>query len=431
MSDTDTPHTLPNRTTPTWEVELLISGIAVFAMLQLPSLLDNVMFALEPRLDNDWQQPLVLAYLYGKGMAVILAITFVLHLLLRARWIALVGMYSVYPDGIRWDKLRIGPIQGEVERERALPFPTIIDRADNLATTVFAVGVMLGILVVVIAVVALFISVFGILLSTLSDRRIDGYKVILAVFATVMVPFSLIVLYDRKRGARLAPDSRVRHIIRRLFGWYARIGLSRMNNPIMSLLGSHGSDYKVVAFTTTLLMLVLFAVGASFAVMQSPQWLGNYGLFPSDKGTTAIDAAHYDDQRDPARDPALPYIQSMAVTAAPYLRLVVPYRPMRDEPAMRRICAQAQALPNPRQAEVRLACLSTLHGVTLDGEPLADMRYEIASDPRTDRPALLAMIDVRGLPRGRHELRIARPSTDDEDNDAKDDPGYDQILFWR
>lgn len=75
----------------TWEVELLISGVAVFAMLQLPGWLDDGMFALSPRLNDDWQIVVKLSYFYAKSAAVVLAVTFALHLLLRAQWIALVG----------------------------------------------------------------------------------------------------------------------------------------------------------------------------------------------------------------------------------------------------------------------------------------------------------------------------------------------------
>ena len=68
----------------------------------------------------------------------------------------------------------------------------------------------------------------------------------------------------------------------------------------------------------------------------------------------------------------------------------------------------------------------------LDGKPLTRLRYEIASDPRTDRPALLAMIDVRTLAPGRHELRIARPPSGDRKPDKDNpDPGFDTIPFWR
>ena len=79
----------------------------------------------------------------------------------------------------------------------------------------------------------------------------------------------------------------------------------------------------------------------------------------------------------------------------------------------------------------RLACLQAPHAATLDVEQLTDVRYEIASDLRTGRPALLAMIDVRTLAKGRHELRVARPPRTDRKPDKDDpDPGFDRIPFW-
>ena len=99
---------------------------------------------------------------------------------------------------------------------------------------------------------------------------------------------------------------------------------------------------------------------------------------------------------------------------------------------MRRTCSHADGLPPSPRPDTLLSCLQALRAVTLDGKPLNDVRYQIASDPRTDRPALLAMIDVRDLARGRHEIRIARPPRTDRKPD-KDDPdaGYDQIPFWK
>jgi hypothetical protein len=124
-------------------------------------------------------------------------------------------------------------------------------------------------------------------------------------------------------------------------------------------------------------------------------------------------------------------VQSAVITG-PYVKLLVPYRPDRDQPAMRTHCAHARLLQGDALATARLACLQALHPVSLDGKPLPGLRYEIASDPRTDRPALLAMIDVRNLAPGRHDLRIARPPRGDRrpDNDNPD-PGFDAIAFWR
>ena len=99
---------------------------------------------------------------------------------------------------------------------------------------------------------------------------------------------------------------------------------------------------------------------------------------------------------------------------------------------MRATCRDANALEGEARATARLGCLSALHAISLDGQPLAGVRYEVASDPRTDRPALLAMVDIRDLPRGRHELRVARPPRPDARQDPDNpDPGHDRILFWR
>ena len=430
MSEAENPHALPRRTTPTWEVELLISGVAVFAMLQLPGQLDNALFALEPRLDADWRQILILGYIYCKSAAMILATTFVLHLLLRARWIALVGMHSVHPDGIRLDTLQMGPIQRELEQAIDTPIPDRIEHADNLATTVFAIGVMLAMMLVGIATVAMTVYGAGLLAATLSHGRIAATSAMLVVFAAVMLPYGFALLIDRYLGARWPAQGQPRKTVKALLKAYTRIGFSRGSNTIMALLASHGGDRKAVGLTTAVMFVALAGSIASLSMLRSPDLFGNYAQFPQSE-SHGVDAADYDDQRDPARDPATPYIQS-SVVAGPYLKLVVPYRPNRDEPAMRTHCAHASELKDEALATARLACLQSLHAVTLNGKPLPDLRYDIASDPRTDRPALLAMIDLRGLPAGRHELQVKQPPRTDRKPDTDNpDLGVHRIVFWR
>ena len=71
--------------------------------------------------------------------------------------------------------------------------------------------------------------------------------------------------------------------------------------------------------------------------------------------------------------------------------------------------------------------------MTLDGKPLA-AAFDIGEDARTNRPALVAMVDVRDLPRGRHVLGIAvPPAAKDarEERDGKAAPDTDFIPFWR
>ncbi|MCU0624514.1 MAG: hypothetical protein MUF53_11750, partial [Gemmatimonadaceae bacterium] len=80
------PVALPTDTTPTWEIELLISGALTFAALQLPGLLDTWFFSLVPRMPESLETTVVMGYVFGKGIATLLAVTFSVHILLRGMW---------------------------------------------------------------------------------------------------------------------------------------------------------------------------------------------------------------------------------------------------------------------------------------------------------------------------------------------------------
>ena len=421
---------LPRRTTPTWEVELLISGIAVFAMLQLPGVLDDAVFALRPRFSLAWSWPVTSFYLYAKTAAVILAATFILHLMLRARWIALVGLLSVHPGGIRWDQLRLGRIALEVERARVGESEDILERADNLATVVFASGVTIAVLLLVVSAAA----VLGLGLAALVGANPDPDAMML-VFAAVLVPFFAAQTLDRQAPAFLDRHPRWQAGLRGLFRVYARFGIGSAQSPALALLTSNAGRRRVTLMTMAIMFVSVAAVAWSYIVMREPgHALGSYALFPEVDAASAgaVVASHYDDQRDPSRDPPDPYIPS-SVPRPPYLRLVVPFVPIRDEPAVRTRCPAAAAAteqPEATRNPVLLACLRRLYPVSLDGTPLA-VHYEAGSDPRTDRPALVAMLDIRELARGRHELVVGVPPKLDPEGEAPPGPGLHRIAFWR
>lgn len=426
-----TAHAVPARTTPTWEVELLISGIAVFAMLQLPGWLDDTLLWLVPRFDVNGYAPLQFMHMYLKSAALILATTFSIHLLLRARWIALVGMYSVYPDGVRWENLRMGPIQNEVESKRFNDFAAAVDRADNRATTVFAIGVMLASILLLLSL--LIVSSFGVLMavSLLLGMQPEGKNLFALCAVLIVAPFLAAMFLDRRYGSRFRQGGIVRRVIGAVFGFYSRIGMGRGSN-VIGLLASHGGERRTTAATSTIIVLALAVTVLSTIALRDPYSIGHYDLYPQSgiDSARAIDIAHYDDQRSALRDPAVPYIQTALITG-PYLRLTVPYNPDRDASALRRSCPPALAQSDDvARVEATLDCLQGLHPVELDGKSLPGLAYELSGDARTDRPALLAMIDIRHLKPGKHILSVARPASANE-RKRREDPAPYLIPFWR
>ena len=421
---------LPRHTTPTWEVELLISGVAVFAMLQLPGWLNDRLLFLLPRFDAGWRAPLFPVFSYATSAAVILAATFALHLLLRAYWIALVGMHSVYPDGIRWDRLRMGPIEREQTQRRDGDFAALIERADNRASIVFAAGVSLAVTLLALTLLVIAVLAVEFALGAMLHRQTPPQTSLLVACAVLILPLVLINVLDRRLGARLREGNPLRRALAAGFNLYARLGFANRGG-ILGVLSSHHGRWRVQAVAMGALMVCLLGAIFGQLAMRNPERFGSYAWFPRFDSASAsvLAAAHYDDQRDPLRSPAVPFIRSAEVDGN-YIRLTVPFRPGDDIPAMQRECtAVAKIEDTDGRAAAALRCLAARHPVTLDGKPLAGLHYDAGSDARTDRPALVAMIDVRALAPGRHEIAVARAPGRDEGTPKSSDAWI--IPCWR
>jgi hypothetical protein len=120
-------------TAQSWNLELAISGVAMFAILQLPDALDQVFDYLRFNLmshTNGFQGMLPsLAYSIMKVMCYVLFGAFMANFVMRAFWVGLVGLLAVYPSGIHYDRIPfstpyaqkrlaqdLGPLDGYIMR---------------------------------------------------------------------------------------------------------------------------------------------------------------------------------------------------------------------------------------------------------------------------------------------------------------------------
>jgi hypothetical protein len=440
----DTPHgpdgrdALPRHTTPTWEMELLLSGATVFGLMQLPALLDAGLVALMPRFERDTGVLIMLPFVYLKSAVQILIVTFLLHLMLRGYWTALVGLRSVYPGGVDWAGLRWGPHYAELMRRRFAALPDLVEKADNRASQVFGFGIgfALALLAPLVLVGVTSVVAWGLhrLLGTAS-WRMPWY----ALMALLVVPYVAVAGFDRLFGKRLAPGSRAGRVLSAMLGFYLSIGFrSFANYPVMLFMSRYGKRRGGV-----MLMLAMFLLVS--ASMLGQLWdrlggeVGQYGalsIAEAGRSRTVL-PEHYADQR--SRHGTLspmPYIDSMVVRGD-YLRLFIPYRPTRDNPALRRRCPQVLDAPVGEDAAgdsaaiaATLDCLALLYPIALDGIVIADPQFDLGDDRDTGLRGLLAMIRVADLPPGRHELEIRRPP---DPARATDDPREVPYLipFWR
>lgn len=430
---------VPRDTTPTWEVELLLSGALVFSMLQLPGLLDNAIYMLRPRLTGSLNLGAFLLYFYLKITSYALIATFALHLFQRAIWVAGLGLRSVYPAGVDWEKLARGPLYLEFARRTTPTLDEMIDRADNRASVVFAFGLMLVMMSLAIMLFTMVLVVVGGVAAEWLPVGVDGIWLTTGLVMLFVLPTLLATLIDRRYGSRIPPTHWLAGAIRGVYRASAAMVWGRLTSPILltffSRLGIARGNVIVLGALYSLMAIVLVEFLLRAGAMSMP----GESYLPDEAGSRELRAANYATSR--SRDAALegqPHIAAEVVTG-PYLRLFVPYLPRRIEGAIERDCPQvALDLPDVDEADMRAAadrrtqalleCAAVhLHPVSLDGAPVADLRYDIAEDPVSGLRGFVAMVDVRELPQGRHELVVVRPPR--PDREELPEPAI--IPFWR
>jgi len=422
----DAREQVPAKTTPTWEMELLISGATIFGLLQLPALIDRGYYIALNLSAAEYEGFLFPLWMYSKVAVVTLAITFLLHLFLRGYWVALVGMNSVYPGGIRWENLRMGPIATARSKQESGSMPALIERADNRATRVFATGFGFAMVMIVVSAFIALVLVIGALVDALFGSGHLG-QVFGLLLTVVAVPFMAATLMDEGIGAKLAPESRTARALDKVLGTYTRAGLGRRSNTIMAVFVSNEGRARAVATALLLMLPVTSVLMLQSTIARGKLPLGLFvGLSTEDafSRSTSVAAFYVDSGADRAVFLPLPHIPSRVVTGK-YVELFVPFIPRLHGPAMERACPRA--LP-ARELQSRLDCLTKLSDIRIDGAPVA-VGLDASSDALTGQPGMLAMLPIEKLAPGRHELSLNSPGRDGGDPERPQ--RRFRIPFWK
>ncbi|HYW12887.1 MAG TPA: hypothetical protein VE871_13095 [Longimicrobium sp.] len=429
-----------------WELELLISGALVFSLLQLPGHADTWFGGVRPHLGVGTFVGVFMAYMYVKLILYTLITCFVLHLSMRAYWVGLIGLESVFPAGARWDDSNYGPVMKELYRERLGRLQPRIDAADRFCSILFPLAftvVMLFCFSVAMAAVAGGLA-FGI------SRLLFGGEHLLRVlmvigFLSALFP-TVTWIADRRYGARVEPGSRGHRLLRRgsLVSYYVN-AMPIIGTTFMTLFTNvrkgvrYPVMYALLALPFGVFMVKDVYVGLGVVTT------GDHLYLPDTEGAFGVDGGVYEDQRPAGEVYArTPSIQS-DVVKDPYLKLFIPYAPPRHGEAFAQQCPGVRPLSDggirmgagdePDSAAVRavLDCWTRLQPVVLDGRPIRP-EFRFYTNPRSGIRGILAYIPVHALPAGEHLLTVGYPPRSADagrDRAARNEPGRYYIRFWR
>lgn len=436
----DEPLALPRRTTPTWEMELLLSGATVFTMFQATQAVTAWGGHLLPRLADNLRMFVSVLFTYGNGALTLLSLAFLLHLSLRAYWVALVGIDSVYPAGPRFDRLRIGPIQRGLVQQRWRPIGERIEAADNAATIVFALGISLAFLLVPISAVVTVLYAIAVAIAWLADAPHLTSALFGLLSGVLFLPLWLAGSLDRRRGERLAPGGWAHRACAAVLGVYARAGMGRDANPMVAVFSTNIGERKGAVVVFIAIFGAMIGSTALLAASRNQLGVGSYADFPSPRRGMAdsLDGRNYASMQEPGQLPSTPFLPS-PTARGDYVLLVVPYVPMLHgghfADCGREAPAADDAAGERERRRVLLACVAAGFTLTLDDAPLS-AEPQWYADPKRDLRGLAWMVPVAALAPGRHELAVQPPPERDEgaakDEDEAAEPELPWVIpFWR
>lgn len=440
----------------TWELEFLMSGALAVALGQLPGRIDDGYNRVFPLLGEGLGLLATMGYQYLKLIVYTLILTFVVHIGLRAFWVSLIGLDSVFPRGIRWNRTRYGPISVAYLRRHLPSVRELIVRTDGIASVLFAAAFQL-VAVFLLSIALVTVVTAPLLLLDHFGVRVPLVGPILAITGiTIAGLLTLPRALDRFFGHRIAPDGRVARLVRLSHAVNLRVFGHAVYGPAQQTLSSQLGSRRTGAIVAVVVIGVVAVFMVRDVMIQHERLqFGPLTFVPAIPGAAGVDPRYYESQwLDGPPSLPVPSIPADALDdESAWLRLFVPFRATADPEAMAVICPALEPLSRTGLRMVRperglpsdtlrprvqesLDCAQRLWDVRLDETPLPRDAV-FATHPVTGLPGLSWYIEVRALPTGRHLLTVRRSDAayraDLLDADEDDPPTrhHHEIPFWR
>ena len=407
------------------ELELIISSLTIFALFSIPGWLFDKIADIYTHLSTS----LVIAGTVGTtvlaGTSYGLAACFVVHLMTRAYWVGLIGLRTVFPDGINWSKTPgLGPLSRQHYRDTLPDLDTVIRKTDRLASSLFAVISMLTLSVLWFGAILLVILVVsgavGARFGLTNAGIVVGSAVLLIIFLGVPI---LVYLLDAQVASRV-PRLRDSRIFAGIVRFLRRIaGLAYPQRLVLPVQLTLQSNTRPVAFFFALFLsiIVIVVVGnARAAAWRNFTLSGEFSYLDTDQVQQGLRSTYYEDMRSPLdRLRGWPRVDSFYQSGS-FVRLFLPYQPLRDNLVLDQLCGSAEEAPD------RVACLRQLWTVSIEGRPVPMEGFETAERSDLGMRGLIGLVPLAGLEPGMRRIEVVWNPNATEDFALLDDR-YAQI----
>lgn len=427
------------------ELELLISGLSMLALFSLPGwLLDSYQYA-NMQLSLVMLSAAVMALPMTVLFCYLLASCFALHLGIRGYWVALIGLKSAFPEGVRWERtVGVGPLRKQWLQHHLADIDASIMAADRAASTLFSGIIFIGLSLLWLGALCTLNFVVAALIGSRFGDINSAVNLAMWAFSGLMLgSLCLLWLLDRVL-ARYFPSFCNYAVFRGLVKACATVvGVyfpTRWLTPMRLHLqtNTHPRLFLIV-FISCITILPSLAI-RQFQANFGFDWFGTYGYLHATDLEQGFRSAHYESQRvGRNRLRPVPLIPAPMVESD-WLPVFLPFLPLRDDPLMPDLCPEraafdpellpergTQALEEQLQTRsiATQTCLARFWSLKLNGRAIALTSFLPSERADLGFRGLQGFIDLRAEAVGPQRLEVVfRP-------DAKPNPAIDNSISGR
>jgi len=417
-----------------WQLELLISGFAIFLLAESYEPIHNLDYQINLLISGSaYYGLLYIPYQVMLGAWYVLIINLILHVLLRGLWISTIGLRYVSGD-IDFNKLNISPKFDRFLRSKIVSFDLYIQQLEKLCSAVFGFTFLIIFILISGGLFVVGIVILAITMAELSTRFGDPWVLVIVPFLLLYVLGGLIYFLDFITLGWIKRDKDIARYYYPIYRFFSVITLAFIYRPIYYNLLDNKFGRNIVLFLIP--YLIVFTLIASLTV-------NTYAYLPGNRTLQSISNNFYDDTLED-RASYLASISSKFVKNG-YAQLFLPYVARADDKVIEAICPDLKpaktgffffgnnpALRNNMNADLALDCHAQRFKIYVNDTLLNNLKYRFHEHPTRKNVGLLTVLDVGYLPRGEHAIKVDVKFL--ENSNGKDTLFFGEsavIPFWK
>lgn len=392
-----------------WQLELLISGFAIFLLASAYDQLDSFEYQIDLlTTGSTYFETLFVPFQIILGAWYVLIINLILHVLLRGLWISTIGIRYVSGE-IEFDILNFSPRFDRFLKKRIVSFDTYIEKLEQLCSIVFGFTFLIIFILISMGLFLIGILFLALAIDTIEDNYHQGWLALVIPFLLAYLVGGIIYFLDFITLGWIKKRKRISKLYYPIYRFFSVVTLSFVYRPLYYNLIDNKYGRKVVLFLIPYLLVFTLISSMRFETQ---------AYLPERRNSQTLGTDYYDDTWNGTKLLGSASIGSKFVKNG-YIELYLPYNGRTDDKVIEHLCPDLKPAKkgvfffsaddkarDTMNAATALDCHSQRFQIFVDDSLHDDLKYRFFDHPQRKNKGLATIFDVNFLSRGEHALKI-------------------------